>query len=623
MVAPTATREGPMKRISLAPALPYLVMVLAVALVFGRALGNQFLLNWDDYQYVVDNPAIRGFSWHTLYLAFTTNYGGNFAPVQIISYMVDYLFWGVQPSGYILTNLLLHTANGLLCYRLLLRLGSRCRPALFGAMLFLCHPVQVESVVWVSQRKNLLAMGFFLVALLAYVQYREGDGLHGRRFYWLSVAAFILALMTKSVAVVLPLVLLCHDTCRPQAERRQRGLVALLPYVAGAALVGLLTIFSQSHAMGGGRVPYHGGSPFATMLTMLPVLVRYFGLLFWPLRLSAVYNPPVKTAVDGEVLAAALFLGLLVALGAWLYRHRRQEFFWFAVIFIGLLPVMQIVPIITLMNDRYLYFPMVGVAGLAAAGLTTLGETGWRRTGNAGGMLLLVFLALLSWSRVGVWHDALTLWSDAVAWDPANPTALVGLGEVYLRHGATDRAEGIFREANRACPTCRSPVVRLAAAALEKGDLAAAFGYINQLLRDAPREPDGHHLLGNYHYLQGDLAGAETAYKRALELKPGLATVRGSLGNVYLGTGRPDLARREFLAALPKDGENAMLEYSLACAEALLGNPAEAVRRLENAVAAGFNRFDLLASNHELDTVRHLPRFQQLMKNPAAKGTVP
>ncbi|HEY5973992.1 MAG TPA: tetratricopeptide repeat protein, partial [Geobacteraceae bacterium] len=275
---------------------------------------------------------------------------------------------------------------------------------------------------------------------------------------------------------------------------------------------------------------------------------------------------------------------------------------------------------------RYLYFPMLGVAGLVSGGSALLAEHGRSVTRVAligGGLLVVSSLGVLSWSRVGAWHDAFTLWSDAVAKDSANPTALVGLGEVYQRRGQAGQAGAVFKAAHDACPSCRSPLVWLAAHSLENGDPNAAFGYITQLLASSPRESNGYELLGNYHYQRGDLAAAEAAYRQALQLKPDQSNVRGSLGNVYLGTGRPDLARREYLAALPKVGTNAMLEYSLACAEALLGNPAEAVRRLENAVAAGFDRFDLLTSNHELDTVRHLPRFQQLMKNPVGKGAVP
>ncbi|HEY5976088.1 MAG TPA: hypothetical protein VIU41_15245, partial [Geobacteraceae bacterium] len=332
-----------------------LLLLVATWLVYGQALGHGFLSTWDDPRYVTGNEAIRGVSLDHLRLAFTSYYMGNYAPLQIVSYMVDYTLWGLRAGGFIFTNILLHTMAGLLYFRLLLNLGLGRLGAWAAAGLFLLHPVQVESVAWISQRKNLLAMVFFLLALHAWHRYRQAGG----RWYLLCLVAFLAALLSKSVTVVLPLVLALFDLCLLPAARRQRWLLDKLPFLAVAGLAGLLAYYSQSAEFQGGRMGYLNDSPWQQLLTMLPVFVRYLGLLVWPSRLSAIYQPPLKTAMDGEVVASALLLGLFVLAGWLLWRRRRDSFFWYALFFVGLLPVSHLVPLTTLMNDRYLYFPML------------------------------------------------------------------------------------------------------------------------------------------------------------------------------------------------------------------------------------------------------------------------
>ena len=151
---------------------PLLVLLLAGLAIYGRMLGHDFLPTWDDAGYVLDNPDIRGFTIANLRAVFSRFYMGNYAPVQMLSYMLDYSIWGLRPWGYLLTNLLLHLANGLLFYHLVQRLEGDDSWAWLAALIFLVHPVQVESVAWVSQRKNLLAMLFSLLSFHGYLRFR-------------------------------------------------------------------------------------------------------------------------------------------------------------------------------------------------------------------------------------------------------------------------------------------------------------------------------------------------------------------------------------------------------------------------------------------------------------------
>jgi hypothetical protein len=416
---------------------PAALLLLATFLVFSRIPWHGFLINWDDPAYVTANEAVKGLSLPHLRAAFTTFYVGNFAPVQIISYMLDYELWGMRAGGFLFSNILIHAANGVLFYFLLVRIQGRKLWGFAGAFLFLVHPVQVESVAWVSERKNLLAMFFFLVSFHLYIRYRAKGWRGGWTLYAFSIATFVLALFSKSVVVILPLALGMYDLCFNRQEgQREWLLLNKLPYIVAAGGVAMLTLLSQIPEFGsGGITDFHGGGPWATFLTMLPVLVRYLTMLVCPVHLSAVYAPPIKTAIDPAVVGSALLIVLLTVAGVSLYRHRRELFFWFSLFFIGLLPVSQVVPLVTLMNDRYLYFPLLGAAGLFA-GLGCLAceaSTGrWNIFVGTAIVTLLLPLPLISFNRAEVWKDSASLFRDATAKDPGNAMAWWGLGNAYL-----------------------------------------------------------------------------------------------------------------------------------------------------------------------------------------------
>jgi protein O-mannosyl-transferase len=258
-------------------------------------------------------------TWQHVKTAFSSYYVGNYAPVQIVSYMLDYSLWGLNPRGFLLTNVALHAANGVMLYLLLARIAGRKVWPLLAALLFIVHPYQVESVAWLSQRKNLLSMFFFLPAVLGYVSYRETKPPRGRCWYLLSITAFALSLLAKSVAVILPPILLLYTLCFRERQQRTGKVLDLAPYVVAAGMIALLALQSQSPDNDGGRVyHYPGGSLYATVLTMMPVLARYLGLLFWPSGLSAWYMPQIRTAPDAAVASCVLMLLALIGLGWWL-----------------------------------------------------------------------------------------------------------------------------------------------------------------------------------------------------------------------------------------------------------------------------------------------------------------
>ncbi len=597
-------------------ALPIFLLVAATFAVYAHSLGHEFLFNWDDNLYVTENMAVRGFSWDHLRSIFTSFYVGNYAPIQMLSYLVDYSIWGLRPAGFLLTNIVLHTCNGLLFYLILIMLGSRRWWALLTAFIFLLHPVQVESVAWIAQRKNLLAMTFFLLAFLGYLHYRaRGKG--GGVFYVASVIAFLLALLTKSVVVILPLVLLTYDLCFVEKKARGGWLIDKIPYLAAAAAVAVLALVSQAPELDGGRTGYHGGSPFATFLTMLPILLRYLYLLAWPADLSALYMPEVKTGVDLTVASAALVLLLLCCLAVYLWHRQRSLQFWLALFFIGLLPVAQIVPLVTLMNDRYLYFPMLGVAGLVGGGAALVSD---RLQGKAKIIfasvvcLLLLPLPYITVKREDVWQDALTLWSETARKVPNCHVAWSNLGEAYQRAGNRDAAFQAYLNALVIDPAYREPLENIASILMGRGEPLQARPFLFKLVASWPDYAAGFVTLGNNYYLTGEFEEAQQAYLLALQKQPDSQLALVSLARLHLRRGDPATARIYYQKGVDGGVADPAVAYVAAAVAAFDGRQPAALHYLETALRLGFNDFDQLRNDHDLDPLRATAEFSQLVR---------
>ena len=420
---------------------PPILLIIATIAVYAVTGTFELLSTWDDKYYIIINDTIQGFTVEHLRQAFSDYYVGNYAPLHILSYMIDHVLWGTDPSGYHLENVLLHLANGLLFYRLLRQLAMAEWQAGTAAWIFLFHPAQVETVAWVSQRKSLLAMCFFLIAMIGYVSYTKR--LTGRTGpYLLSLAGLAAALLSKSVAVIFPAMALLYDVTydrdgsRPWIQR----LVDKLPYVLVAGCFAAMAILSQAQEVGGGRREYPGGSPLTTFYTMVPVLVSYVRDCFWPFELSPYYMVPIRMEPDTVFFLALTGVGLLIILGWFLYRHVRPMFFWYGLFFIALLPVLQFVPLITLKNDRYLYTPLLGFAVLMVTGYTWLRAHAplmVRRGSHYAAIIILLALPLLALKQTLYWRDDVTIWSRAVVIDPENRLAWLQLAKGYtaLRDG--------------------------------------------------------------------------------------------------------------------------------------------------------------------------------------------
>jgi len=603
--------------------LPILLLALTAFALYGRILGHEFIGNWDDNRYILENPDVLGISWERIQAVFTRYYVGNYAPVQMLSYMLDHAVWGLWAGGFLLTNLLLHVLNSLLLYHILFIFVGGRLAACFGAGIFMLHPVQVESVAWASQRKNLLAMFFFLSAWELYRSYRDSAKSEGHLYYAASLLAMLLAVLSKSIAVIFPFVILLFDHCYPSVTARIRWLDKI-PYLLTAVAASVLAILSQTPdytewGAGGGMAGYHGGSVMATFFTMLPVFCSYIRLILWPAPLCTLYDPTIHKNFDFAVLAALLLLLSILFLIYRLYRYDRRMAFWPLFAILALLPVSQIVPLVTLMNDRYLYFPMIAVAALAAYPIRFIGRKGrWSSVPVLlPASILLLLLFTLSYNRIPVWRNPAALWNDTVKKMPNSYLAWEGLGE-SLHHAARPKmSEAIvaYRRAVELNPASDMSRYNLGVIYTEVNDYENADRILRELLQRSPNNVMGWAAFGDLALCRSEFKDAESRYRNALIFQPEAVQVHQKIGNLLILLGRIDEARSSYLQIEKLNrGNDASAAYQLAKVEAIAGDISASIKWLGTSLERGYNDFAGIMADEELNLLRSDARYADLVK---------
>src|SRR5438128_1315693 len=431
------------------------VIALITCAAFLPTLQNQFV-SWDDDKNFLENPHYRGLSWTHLHWMWTTHLG-HYIPLTWMTLGLDYLLWGMNPVGYHLTSLLLHVTNAVVFFFVVRWLLTRALPspsehgyalavsAGVAALVFAIHPLRVESVAWVTERRDVLSGLFYLVAILLYLRACE-RGARGRGWYWLSVAVFGCALLSKSMVVNLPVVLLILDVYPLRrlggslgwwSEPARRVYVEKIPFVLLAAAASAIAVMAQSSI--------HAAASLAQLSVPGRLAVSAYGLSFYlwktvvPLNLSPLYE--LSPTVNPWAMPFLLSYGLVLALTAIVLALRRRvpglPVAWVAyiVVLVPVLGIVQIGPQIA--ADRYTYLAGLGWAILAGAGLLFC----WRtprssKAGTpttlpiAGVAICVVGLGVLTWNQVQIWHDSERLWTHALALDPQSSIAENNLGVV-------------------------------------------------------------------------------------------------------------------------------------------------------------------------------------------------
>ena len=501
-----------------------LLLTLAVFACFLPALGSQFVL-WDDDMNFTDNPSYRGLSASHLRWMFTTLYGGHYQPLSWVTLGLDYTLWGMNPTGYHLTNILLHAANAVLVYRLIVALvpGVGARAALVGALGFAIHPLRVESVAWATERRDVLSGLFYLATVLGYLRFAEAqrEGRPSRGWLAASVGCFLLSLLAKAWGITLPLVLLALDV---YPLRRLVGrsdvvprLREKLPYLALALGGAVLAQLASNQVPAKRTLAQHGVVERAAQAAY--GFVFYLWKTVAPVRLSPVYllEQTLRPSAPRYLASAAIVAGVTAA--AVLLRRRAP---WatvacacYALVLVPVLGFVQTGPQIA--ADRYSYLACLPWAVLAAAGIDRLRGT---PATAALAAAALATLGVLTFRQTRVWHDSRTLWEHALRIDPDDYIAYLNRGTVRQAEGDLVGAFADFTEAVRRNPDYYLAFYSRATERFARGDDAGAIADYTATLRINPRYIEAYNNRGLARQRTGDLEGAVADLSEALRRSP-------------------------------------------------------------------------------------------------------
>jgi hypothetical protein len=522
--------------------LALLALTAAVYAGVGR-LGFVF----DDADYLLRNPSLRqGFTLGSLGWALTSTYAANWHPMTWVSHLLDVQLFGMNPAGHHAVSAALHAVNAALLFGVLRALtGSTWRSWLVAA-LFAVHPLRVESVAWVSERKDVLSLLFGVLTVAAYRRYAAAPG-RGR---YLAVAGlFVLGLASKPMLVTLPFVLLLLDywplgrllPAGPTAPDRipiralSRLAVEKVPLLCLSLASCMVTYAAQ--ASGGALLPGQSPPLGARAANAAVATVRYLGLTLWPADLAAFYPYPLSGYPVGVALgAAALLVAVSVAcIAVWrAYPSLIVGWLWF----LGtLVPVVGIVQVgRQALADRYTYLPHVGLALLLVWGNAAVaGRNRARPLLVLGCGSVVALLALLAGRQVAVWRDDLTLTAHAVAVTQGNSFMYYNLGVALSAAGRPDEAIAAYREALRISPVEPDANYNLAVTLGKRGDQDAAIEQYLLALRLDPDNASAHNNLGSLLYRRGRRDEAIEHFRRALALRPDHAPTRENLRRALEG----------------------------------------------------------------------------------------
>ena len=380
---------------------------LVAALVHAQTLRFRFLSTWDDPSYITNNPWIRGLTLENIRFAFTTPYFANYLPLHLVSYMVDYQFWGLNPFGYRLQSLVLVALNAALAFLLVRRLFRSVALGFVAALLFAVHPAQVEAIAWISIRKDLLSTLFLLITVILY-----DEATRDRLRPWVyaaSVVMYLLGLLSKVSISTLPLFLFVLDLTRRWDGRAfswKRAIATKVPYLALAALLVVVNNMAQVKT----DLPYTH-QPLQYLMVKGEAIWRYAGLLTGILEGQPMYDPPWLGGIHPPIDLMGLLLPVVVfAFAVW--RRLRALTLGVAWIFFLLLPVLAF-PLITYMADRYLYAPSLGFCWILAAGILWLAGRVRSKGGRVAATVALTVIPFTLFTARTVRYEA--LWGDPEA----------------------------------------------------------------------------------------------------------------------------------------------------------------------------------------------------------------
>jgi tetratricopeptide (TPR) repeat protein len=572
-------------------------LVLLTIVAFLPVLRNGFV-SWDDDRNFVENPHFRGLGLEQLRWMWTTFHMGHYVPLAWMTLGLDYEVWGMNPTGYHLTSLLLHAANTVVVYFLARALLELSRAAFsteprswldaaagFAALVFALHPLRVESVAWATERRDVLSALFFFSSILTYLRSRGTTA--SRRGDWIALSLFLCALLSKATAMSLPAVLLILNVFPLRrlggpagwwSDKARRVYAEVAPFGLLAAATAGLSI-----------VALHPPSQLgiaAKLSVSAYSLVFYLVKAVLPLGLAPLYEMPQHVDPSAARFVMSDVAVVCLAAIAWLLRRRQAGITAaLAVFFVVTLPMLGVVqngPQIA--ADRYTYFAAPALAVVVGAGLVLVLQRSFAFAA-VGATAVVLALGALAWEQCEVWRDSETLWSRVLDVDGESSIAHSALSNVLYRENRVEEAMAHSRRAVAIAPNYPEALNGLAVGLAREGRLAEAIVEYQRALEIKPDYDDAETNWGVTLVQQRDVGGAIAHYQRALAINPDNSNAHVNWGNALVRLNRLDEAIGHYEAALMIRPDNAEAHHNWGVALALQGKFAAAIEQFRATLA--------------------------------------
>jgi len=584
-----------------------LVVALCTFAAFLPTLRNSWV-TWDDDRNFLDNLYYRGLDATHLHWMWTTFHMGHYIPFSWMTLGLDYELWGMDARGYHFTNLLLHCVNALLIYFIARRLLPLAMPsaaeqparldiaAAFAALLFAIHPLRVESVAWVTERRDVLSGCFFWAAALAYLRYAVAPE-RDRRWYWMTLALYACAMLSKATSITLPALLFLLNvyplkrlggTTGWWTPAARRIYLEILPVGIISLVAVPLTIIALA--------PPNQLTLGAKIAVSAYSLAMYLGKTVLPVSLSPLYAMPLHVnPLEPRFLASYAFVIALTAI-AWLLWRRwpsvPMALLCFLAVTFPLLGIVQNGPQIA--ADRYTYHAAPALAILGAGAFLLLLESSFATLARPAAAALLLVFGILTWRQTEVWHDPATFWSYVLEQDHESSIAETALGTLFVRQRRYQEAAQHLERATRLDPTYAEGHDNLGIALSNLGRYDEAIGHFRIAIAHSPQNHESHNNLGIALARLGNVQAAIAEYDTAVSIKPDYADAHTNWGNALLRLSRLDDAIVHYREAvrLRPDIADSQLNWGVALAQE--GQYAEAAEHFRAALRIDPNNADAL-----------------------------
>jgi protein O-mannosyl-transferase len=546
-----------------------LILAVVTLLAYQPAWNGGFI--WDDNAYVTNNELLTAPDGLRR-IWFSLDAPSQYFPLVYTTFRIERALWGLSPFGYHWVNLLLHVANALLVWRLLVRL--KVPAAWLAGAIFALHPVQVESVAWITELKNVLMGFFFLLTLLAWTEFVNKRTKRPWRFYVLALVLYVLALSAKTTACTLPAALLLILWLQKKSINWER-ILQIVPFFLLGLGMGLVTVWWERYHQGTRGVLFVL-SPIERILLASRAVWFYLDKLIWPSNLTFIY--PRWNIAPGHALD---YVWLLAGAGlcAVIYVVRRyvgRGVEVAAVFFVATLsPVLGFIMLFTFrytfVADHYQYLASIGPIALASAGVATLASAskGSRRLVFGTALCVTATLAVLTWRQSAMYSDIETLWRTTLLRNPGCSMAYDNLGITLCKTNRIPEAMDLFKQALRTNPDNAKAYYNLGNALYSASRTSEAIDQYEQALRINPNYADAHNNLGNALLLTGRTSEAIDQYEQALRINPNSAKARSNLGDALGQMGRISEAIEQLKAALRITPNDIVARNNLTKLEAL------------------------------------------------------